>query len=293
MSVSLAKTPAITARSAKPPRYPYSLEIEYARNLKRFVREIKSFAIEEIKLHGDDLILQADRTYLRADRAIGVFGIGSLLNDTLDRISIRANAALNLISNFVGEIAAKVNFFHDRDFARQAREAYGRNVNSNNQNPGLRSAQSPLPNSARTDLTLAGVISAWEQNNLTLIQSIPTTILDQLRFQFAKAFAAGTTLRQLIEIIEDRSSVGEIRAALIARDQIGSLNGQLSEIRQKAAGIDSYVWRTMQDERVRQTHRVRDYKTYKWSDPGIRPGSEINCRCVASPVFPDYDLLIK
>jgi SPP1 gp7 family putative phage head morphogenesis protein len=76
------------------------------------------------------------------------------------------------------------------------------------------------------------------------------------------------------------------RAKLIARDQVGKLNGQLNKTRQKAAGFDKYEWQTMQDKRVRPKHQALNGTIRTWGE-GIEPGFEVACRCSAIPVWDD------
>jgi SPP1 gp7 family putative phage head morphogenesis protein len=78
----------------------------------------------------------------------------------------------------------------------------------------------------------------------------------------------------------------ENHAALIARDQISKLNGQLNKARQEAAGITSFVWETRMDSRVRPAHAALQGRTFKWADGanGLIPGQPINCRCWARAV---------
>lgn len=88
------------------------------------------------------------------------------------------------------------------------------------------------------------------------------------------------------------------RAALIARDQVATLNGTLTKDRNESLGINLYEWQTAGDARVRDSHRDINGKVFSWNGTvesggktyteapgGIFPGSEINCRCVAAPVF--------
>ena len=92
------------------------------------------------------------------------------------------------------------------------------------------------------------------------------------------------------------------RAKLIARDQVASLQGDISRVRQTQLGVSRYVWRTAKDERVRSTHRNRENEIFVWGEPigpqlrkkGLLvdtidgpPGRPINCRCYAEPVLED------
>ena len=78
----------------------------------------------------------------------------------------------------------------------------------------------------------------------------------------------------------------ENHAALIARDQIATLNGQLNRSRQTAAGITEFVWETMRDDRVRETHEELQGERFTWTDgwDGVFPGEPINCRCWARAI---------
>lgn len=96
------------------------------------------------------------------------------------------------------------------------------------------------------------------------------------------------------------------RADLIAADQVGKLNGQLTQLRQNEVGVSRYIWRTSLDERVRKNHKNINNKlcdwnnatTYKnntedkkWKDRGSidavkkHPGQDYRCRCYAEADF--------
>jgi SPP1 gp7 family putative phage head morphogenesis protein len=260
--------------------------------LVSLVEKIRLMAKEEISINGKEIINQANLTFMRSDAVSTGIGWGKMLNDLIERIAFGITETLIAILNKIAEIALNTNDLHKRDFIRQVNQAYGRVPNVNDgrligQIPRLM-ADNPLAvNILNNEPALPSLLSAWEQYNLSLIKSIPDGVIGQLRSEFTRAFVNGTNMEDLAKIVEGRAGVGKNRAKLIARDQIGKLNGQLSEMRQKAAGIDDYVWHTMQDERVRPTHRVRNNKRYSWNDSGIKPGQEIKCRCVASPVFPE------
>ena len=78
------------------------------------------------------------------------------------------------------------------------------------------------------------------------------------------------------------------RAKLIARDQSSKLNSALNQQRQQNFGVEEYVWRTSGDERVRDNHRSKNGKTFRWDDPPKdtgHPGQDVQCRCVAQPII--------
>jgi SPP1 gp7 family putative phage head morphogenesis protein len=129
-------------------------------------------------------------------------------------------------------------------------------------------------------------LNAFTAENVALIQSIPSTYLDQVQARVMSGITAGERAEDLADDIEDRFAVSESRAALIARDQIGKFYGALNRATQRELGIDSFVWETMQDERVRPEHADLNGKTFTWEKgapvEGF-PGEPISCRCTASP----------
>lgn len=52
------------------------------------------------------------------------------------------------------------------------------------------------------------------------------------------------------------------KAAFIARDQTGTILGQMNSERQKRAGFQAFRWSDSGDERVRDSHRERNGKIY-------------------------------
>ncbi len=99
------------------------------------------------------------------------------------------------------------------------------------------------------------------------------------------------------------------RARLIARDQVGKLNGDLQQLRQTNLGISQYIWRTVGDERVRDSHRAMDGRRCRWDDSTVyfnaasgtwlkrsgiggvelHPGQDVQCRCSAEPVLDELE----
>lgn len=280
-------------------RYPLSSEIKYAHILKRLVREFKKLALAEIAANGSAIIASADQTYSRSDAIFSASassgGFMAMLQAMIDRLVGGMTFVLFGAFGQVGQIGEDVNDVHKREWNRQIKQAYGENVNTNPfPEIGLHQARTQrlAVNILSNEPELPNILKAWEQQNIALIKSIPAQLAQQMQSELTAAFVNGTNMKDLAQIVRDRTGVGESRAALIARDQVAKLNGQLSQYRQRAAGLDSYIWRTMHDERVRPTHRVRDGKQYRWSDSEIKPGQEIRCRCIASPVFPELEVQI-
>lgn len=153
---------------------------------------------------------------------------------------------------------------------------------------------------------LADETKRFVDANVKLIKSVGVRYFAGLEAEIKDAFDRGLKHPELAERIEKRFvevdglpfTVAKRRARLIARDQVGKLTGQLTERRQTALGIERYIWRTSRDERVRQSHREREGKSFRWDKPiepqleayGLTPdpidghvGIPIQCRCTAEP----------
>lgn len=135
--------------------------------------------------------------------------------------------------------------------------------------------------------TINSVMQDALKSNIDLITSIPVQHFERLAQKVENGFAQGMRSEQLAKLVQEQTGVTKSRAKLIARDQIGKMNSEFSRVRQQDLGITHYQWSTAQDERVREEHADLDGQTFSWSEPPDEghPGTAIQCRCVALPVF--------
>lgn len=143
---------------------------------------------------------------------------------------------------------------------------------------------------------MAETMAAFVGENVSLISSIKSQYLGEVEQTILRGLRSGlrseSIAEQLVATSEEagfttRIGKAESRAEAIARDQTNKLYGQLSELRQTAAGVEKYTWRTAGDSRVRDEHAEREGEVFEWSDPpsGGHPGEDYNCRCWAEPVI--------
>ena len=138
---------------------------------------------------------------------------------------------------------------------------------------------------------LLELLSEFEADNIRLIQSIPAQYLETLHGKMVATIRNGGSHRDLVALIRDSYRLPKSRARLIARDQTGKLNGQLTRYRQQQIGVEEYVWRGVLDSREREHHVEREGEKFRWSEPpeGGHPGMDFQCRCYAEAVFPDLE----
>ena len=174
--------------------------------------------------------------------------------------------------------AVKINQYNKDEWKKLIRSQYGVNP----------TAESPDE--------YRSVLNNWAYDNAALIKDIPQRTLLQIRDLTVESLMSGQTVddmqQDIYDIMDERMDVTDSRARLIARDQVAKLNGQLTKERQIGIGVDSYIWRTVGDERVRDTHDMVDGNTYTWDNPpgetdGNHPGEDYQCRCWAETILPE------
>jgi len=138
------------------------------------------------------------------------------------------------------------------------------------------------------DKWLKPVMESFVAENVSLIQNVGAQTLKRVQTTVSMGVQRGWTLKKLTQELQKTSKFSKNRAKLIARDQVATLNGQLTKVRHQDAGINKYIWSTSLDERVRHNHRTKEGRIYSWNNPPDdtgHPGEDINCRCVALPVI--------
>jgi SPP1 gp7 family putative phage head morphogenesis protein len=139
--------------------------------------------------------------------------------------------------------------------------------------------------------------------NVGLIKSLARYRLPSIKNSLVALVSKDAPQAQIAEMLQNKFNATKSQAALIARDQVGKLNGQLNEYRQKQLGAKRYIWRTVKDERVRKLYKGRPGPDHKhlegkicyWNKPPIvntktgkreHPGQDFQCRCWAE-MIPD------
>jgi SPP1 gp7 family putative phage head morphogenesis protein len=151
----------------------------------------------------------------------------------------------------------------------------------------------------------AEVIKTWADTNFTLIKSLSDEYIKKVNFIVSDGVQTGLGSKEIKgQIKKLNKNITEPRARLIARDQVGKLNGLFTKRRQQEVGVDLYDWVTAGDERVRKSHRGLDNTINKWGDSSVystdggltwqsrtggmtkfEPGQDAQCRCDGAPYF--------
>lgn len=139
-------------------------------------------------------------------------------------------------------------------------------------------------------------LGMFADDNARLVTSLAQEHLDQVAGIVMRSARTGQRVEDLRDELQARFSIAESKAELLARDQVGKLNGELTQLRHKAVGVTQYEWSTSRDERVRSRHAALEGTSHSWDDPPVvdektgrraHPGQDFQCRCTAIPKVDD------
>lgn len=211
-----------------------------------------------------------------------------------DKADSRTDATGKDIERVIGGIRVKIGRVDTKRIAEAAAGRVAKQVDTINRTQILKQFKSVLG----IDITslnpnVSNRLNEFIAKNVSLIQSIEPKYLADIQRTLEESAVQGLHVSEVQKLIEERGKVSEGRAELIARDQVGKLNGDLTKTRQENLGVDRFKWLTAQDERVRESHQDLEGEIFSWDDLPIVdgeeafPGSAVQCRCVAEPLLDD------
>lgn len=149
------------------------------------------------------------------------------------------------------------------------------------------------------DKWLDSFMRAAIQENVNYIKSIEKQYFDKIETIIYQGTRRGNSLNEMAHEIKKSSNSSIKRARFIARDQAGSIYGDMTKKRNEEAGVEKFVWVTSRDERVRgnpsglypdaiPNHWELDKQVFTWNKGvekygGLLPGEDYNCRCTSKP----------
>lgn len=271
--------------SRSPLKYPQHLERDYARITNAYMRLLNSTIAEytpEIKALLTEYQRDAPDSNTRTDA--NNKGDWQEFSRMLRRVLERAEADLEKkTANFdlirkLNDLENRAHKYSIREWKRVVRQTLGINIFDDYYDGKY------FRENTRQ----------WVLQNVDLITTIPKETLKRMYNVISGGQYAGKTAAEIGRQIQASYNVSKSHARFIARDQMAKLNARITQQQQTDAGITEYVWRTVGDGRVRESHRHLNGKRFKYSDPPVvdpktgrraNPGEDYQCRCVALPVF--------
>lgn len=149
----------------------------------------------------------------------------------------------------------------------------------------------------REEPALQPVKDKFRDENLDLITALVPEQVEQVQ-RVLEAAGDATRVERIRDDIIAATGTTKSHAALLARDQVLKLNGEITQERHKQAGVTHYRWVASGDDRVRPDHRALDGKVFAYAEPPIadtrsgkrgHPGQIWQCRCVSDPQIEGFD----
>ncbi|WP_239256676.1 phage head morphogenesis protein [Listeria ilorinensis] len=245
-------------------RYPFNVERSYAKELVGMVREVSEILFKE--LEGVQRNIEEYQNVLSDSKRS-------------DGVSDAVKAALDKVK------AISLGVFNNRKFTSAASK-FVRAVNSTNKVQTDRQLKVGGIQPQETEPWLQEFMDSKVTENVSYIKSIGDDYLAKTEQIIMRSITNGENPKKVKEDLVKATGVSENKAKFIARDQTGTIFGQMTASRHMKAGIPGFRWSNSGDSRVRPTHQDRNNRVYSYSDPNAPiPGVEYNCRCVAIPVF--------
>ena len=140
---------------------------------------------------------------------------------------------------------------------------------------------------------IGGAVNKEVQRNAEYIRSVPANVARDFTEHIANKSLAGMRSSDIAKDLQALyPHVSDVKANLIARTETSKTHTALEQARSDYLGIKWYQWRTSEDARVRDSHRLMDHVLVAWDDPpspeeldGLRnvghyhAGGIYNCRC--------------
>ena len=269
----------VTAR--KNPVYPISAERELARVTVAYT----DYVVKLTQPYVDSLMRQyEDRSYRQDSVGDFISAVREKISKAAEKISKRKRVRISVeigVSR-AGRLAEKHSI---DDWNDQVNDALNTGINKEYYQDNLDE-----------------MVQNWIRQNVSKIQSIPSEYLTEVENIIRWGYETRQPKVNVYRKLEKYIGMSKSKAKMIARDQIGTLNSQMTRFEHESAGVSKYIWITKRDNRVRDSHRELHGAVQQWNAPPpewymtksrgrvytgryAHPGESFGCRCHAKPVF--------
>ncbi|MBC1888023.1 minor capsid protein [Listeria booriae] len=247
-------------------RYPHNIEQSYAKSIVKLTE-----AIGEVVLHEFDNNIAPTLNSRNTS-------LDSLIEDSPFQKVLNRVKALTL-----GIFTAKEKYSIASRFVRA--------TNSTAKTQFVNQMQVAGVNPTQTEPWLKEFMNTSVAENVSYISSISDEYAAKTEQIILRGIKKGASSKEVRDELVDQIGMTEKKAKFIARDQTGSLFGDLTKTRHIEAGIPGFMWSDSGDNRVRPLHVEYNGKYFSYDDPNAPiPGADYNCRCVAIPEFDETKL---
>jgi SPP1 gp7 family putative phage head morphogenesis protein len=277
--------------------YPLGIEKKYFREIRSWLQEFTKITNETLETNLDDWIESYELETAKIDSSFRTdsyssefksFIFKSFIEELYDEQVKQFVTGAGEKRAFISTVGFEVSDFNQKQWQKQVKKLIGTTL----------FVAEPWE---------AEVIATWAETNFTLIKSLSDEYIKKTNLIVSEGVQTGLGSKEIKgQVKKLNKNITNTRANLIARDQVGKLNGRLTKRRQQEVGLDLYYWMTAADERVRKSHRGLDGTVNEWGDPSKystdggktwksrtggmtkqEPGQDVQCRCDGPAFFDD------
>ena len=188
-----------------------------------------------------------------------------------NQLAFEFNALLDEWDKKTNEVAKTLA----KKISKQVKNYVDLNLNSQNPEFKLKSVTKQSKNA----------LSAIYQNNLALIKTIPSEIIERYRSAYLNN-VNNFDREQIYRLAKTYQGISNRRAKTIARDQTQKAVSNFTQARAEQLGFEYYEWVTAGDERVSKDHQHLNGRVYRYDTPTAKidsygnvghPSQRVNC----------------
>lgn len=279
--------------------YPHGLERKYFRQLQGFYKPLVDYVKKYVEENSEQL-LRGDSAEVRLDAIPGksfrlmIAELEMWIDTYMPDISEGAKSIDNAIMVSLMKTAEETMDFENKEMVKVLEKGIHVSVPTT----------SPWWDDMR---------NSWAADNYNLITSNAKNFVSKINTLTEQAIVNGTGHKKLMEEIQKATTgLSDKHCKLLARDQMGKLNGQITQAQMEEIGLDMYVWSTAFDDRVRDSHALMEGLLCRWDDASVcsydggktwverpsgavelHPGQDIQCRCVGLSYYPELTAKVE
>lgn len=279
--------------------YPHGLERKYFRQLQGFFKPLVDYVKKYVEENSEQL-LRGDSAEVRLDAIPGksfrlmIAELEMWIDTYMPDVSEGAKSIDNAIMVSLMKTAEETMDFENKEMVKVLEKGIHVSVPTT----------SPWWDDMR---------NSWAADNYNLITSNAKNFVSKINTLTEQAIVNGTGHKKLMEEIQKATTgLSEKHCKLLARDQMGKLNGQITQAQMEEIGLDMYVWSTAFDDRVRDSHALMEGLLCRWDDASVcsydggktwverpsgavelHPGQDIQCRCVGLSYYPELTAKVE
>ncbi|MBM5675599.1 minor capsid protein [Listeria seeligeri] len=245
-------------------RYPHNLERAYSKQLINLIEGLAEAVLYEFDAN---IAKEIELLKERSD-SFKTDGIADAIQKVINKAKALSLGIFNPAEKY--SIASK----HVRAINSTSKSQIGNQMRSQSIDP------------TQSEPWLKDFMETSIAENTSYITSVADDYIAKTEQIILRSAKSGQSSLETRNELVKQVGMSKEKAKFIARDQTGTVFGQMNEERHKRAGIPGFTWSDSGDNRVRKLHQHYNGQTYPYDDPNAPiPGTDYRCRCVAIPEF--------